>query len=1331
MLPAQDPDLSAGTIFQGGYEILAPLGAGSSGRVYKARQLSTGQAVAIKILRPASADAPAALARATERFRREMRVCAELTHPNIVRLIDSGESAEGVLYAVFQYVPGATLEEVLAAEGKLGLQETLRLMTQVLDALSCAHARGIVHRDLKPANIIILETGARRNAMVLDFGLGGFMRAPSDHEARGNGEVMGTPRYVAPEQLRGELPSSRADLYSWGLVFLECLTGEPAVGGTSSQEIIRNQLSGDPIVIPPAFRDHRLGHMLRTVTAKEIEKRDVTIAGLLEVLDTAESIAPPQTPAVAERRRRQVTVVCCRFVVEADGDEPLDLEELDQVLHAQQAMCEAVAGGHGGRRAAAMADRIVLVFGYPQARENDARQAARAAQQIAAEIERVQAPLLAERRLHMTVHTGVHTGVVVVPEMPRPDESGLDDLLGLTPQIAERLTDLAAGGEVVVSVDTRRLLGAEVGADAAGECRPSGLRAPIPAFRLRADARRGARGGIAPTTSETRLVGRAEQLAALLEGWRRACDAQGSAVVLSGEPGIGKSRLLRELRRRIPEDAWLECTCAAEDQNTPLRPVVDVLTGADQSLEGLLSRYGLDLDQNVPLFSALLSIPLGERYAPLFLSAERQKELTLEGLRTLLLKMCDERPRVLAIENLHWSDPTTLELAGQIVNEIHVTRGGAAPRLYLVFTTRPDFAPPWPTEHVARMLLPRLARAEVEEMVTAGAAGGHALSAAVLKRVFDLADGVPLFVEELSRVLLEPGTGSAPAGRSLTDAPAIEIPGSLRDLLSARLDILSSGARESAQLAAALGREFRHELLRVVSSKDETALHDDLAELTATGLVSPRGSGRGAGYLFRHALIRDAAYDSMTRETRQGIHRRIARTLRERYPELEQGRPELLAQHFERGGEIDTAATYWHRAGARAIERADYAVAMTLLDKGLVLLRALSPTTARRRQEVELLATLGTAHIATRGYAAPEVEKMFGEAWELCEALGDDIPLDVLQGIWGVHVTRSNRETTAALIPRFRRIVEHSTDSRALLKAHSCIGTAAFYDGDFPTAHSAYVAGRRLFDRDDFVRAPRAYALGGDFYVYGFGAAALWQLGYPDQAQALCKEMFALVERARDPYATCMAIGLALTVAHDRGECDRELELAGRLLAIAAEQRMLLWTAVGLSEQGGALVLRGQPEDAIGLIRQGLDLFQLIGLITSFSYYHVYLADAYREAGRVPEGLETVNEALALTEAFAARFHAPELWRLKGELLLLQGDSVGAEENMRRALAAARRQSARCYELRAAISLSHLLADRHDRHSAREALAATSTWFTEGFETVDLRRGRALLDELA
>ena len=1316
--------LAPGTQFQDGYEVLEELGSGGFGRVYKARQLSTGQRVAIKVLRFWESDSAGDVANQIERFRRETRLCAELSHPNIVRLIDSGETSDGQLYAIFEYVPGATLKDVLAREGGLGWSETVHLMTQVLDALACAHARGVVHRDLKPENIMVTKTGARRNALVLDFGLGGFSR-----EATGwalprltvSRELMGTPCYAAPEQLRGEATSERSDLYSWALIFFECLTGEIVMGGRSAHEIIVKQLSGDPVPIPTCVRDPRLRQLFQTATAKAVDKREVTIEALLRALGVPgpERADAPATNPVPEGERRQVTVVSCGIMVMTAEGLPPDIEELEELLHCEHERLGQLATRAGGH-VAAVGGSLLIAFGYPSAREDDARRAVRTALRVAADVQRANDRLVAERGLRLELRTGIHTGLVIVR-----DHAQLLDMGGVTPRVATRLQELARPGEILASQETQRLLRGTVRCDAAGEHRLPELSRSTLVFRVTADSR--SRADTDPTSfvRETPLVGRREPLGRLVDLWRRTQTGRGGALLLTGEPGIGKSRLVRELRRRVPFDSWLEARCAAESRDNPLRPVAEMFAAMGEPLHAMLERRGFDVAETFPPLAAVLSLPPDDRWPRRPLPPEREKELAFDAFLRLLFAMAGDRPVVFTFEDLHWADPTTLELIGLIVREIESSAvGDSAPpgRLLLVATARPDFVAPWPPIEVVPIPLGRLGRDEVETMVQAGLASGRPVPAAVLEQVIRRSDGVPLFVEEVTRVL---GEADLESGADLAEAG---VPGTLRDLLAARLDVVSPRARATAQLAAVLGREFRTDHLRAAG--DDGALRDDLRELTDAGLVFARRMAAAETYVFKHALVRDAAYEAMTRPVRRKLHLRVATVLREQFPEVKRDRPDLLAQHFELGGDAATAIDYWTLAGERTMSQAAYAESIRLFERGRALFARVPASRRRTQQELALTQSLGTAFLLSRGFTAPEVAVTFDRALALSDELGEDVPFPLLAGLWNMNVARSDREACAKLLVKFARLAERSTDPVILFTAHGTAGVSAFYTGEFTRACEELTRARESYETESYRSFIRKYGYDAGINALAVHMWALFMLGFPDRARTLCDEMLSIADVTANPAGLTSALGFAGNLARDRGDVARVFELTNRSISLATEHKLHFWLGPAFVAQGWATVQEGRIDEGIAQIQQGLAVYQTIGVRATYAYQSSALAEAHL-ARRAPEaGLPIVRAALARLADLLDCFYEAEVRRLEGELLRLQGDEAAAEAAFRDALAIARRQEARSLELRAATSRARLLRDRGRRDEARAALAPVYAWFTEGHDTRDLRTARALLAEL-
>jgi len=715
-------------VFQERYEVLSKLGEGGFSQVFKARQRATGQEVAVKVLHQLHAADEGLVAR----FQREMRLCARLYHPHIVRLIDSGRTEAGRLYTVFEYVPGRTLGDVLATEGALPPWEAAHLMLQVLDALGCAHKLGIVHRDLKPQNIMLTSTGLRRNALVLDFGLGTL----SDEDRREElsritrtRDTLGTPAYAAPEQLRGEPVTARTDLYAWGLIFVECLTGKRVVEGARLQDLIFKQLGPEPVALPEWLASHRLGRLLRRATEKNPQARDVTAQGLLLELESCAtqgwpSVDTPVSPALeeqpapsAEGERRHLTAVCCSLRLVGGGADTGKAEELDALLWTQHAAWVELARRREGWLGSVLGERVLLYFGYPRAHEDDAQRAAFTALELMGQVEKGSAELARSHGLQVEVRVGIHTGPVLIRELRGQGLAGLPVLVGHTPGVAERLESHAQPGEILVSEATAQALREGFVLEPSGEHRVGAGTRSMPVLRLRG-RQRASTSGLEGTPAGP-LLGRTLELELLLQRWRQVQAGMGQGILIRGEPGIGKSRLVQELvlHARHTPHTFLECRCTPEWRDSTLRPVVDLLErllglGRDSTpeqataaLEALLSQHGFERSEFLPLFAALLSIPGASGRNPLqAMSTRRQQEETLQALLDLFFEMAQRQPVLMVVEDVHWADPATLELLAQLVKE------ASGARLCAVLTARPEFTPPWPAPQVLQVQLERLER---------------------------------------------------------------------------------------------------------------------------------------------------------------------------------------------------------------------------------------------------------------------------------------------------------------------------------------------------------------------------------------------------------------------------------------------------------------------------------------------------------------------------------------------------------------------------------------------------------------------------------------------
>ena len=1054
----------------------------------------------------------------------------------------------------------------------------------------------------------------------------------------------------------------------------------------------------------------------------------------------ASSQGPPPGPGA---ERRQLTVMFCDLVGSTRLSAELDPEDLRGVVRAYQETCAEVIARFEGYIAQYLGDGLLVYFGYPLAHEDDAQRAVGAALGIREAMARLNTRLERDKRVRLAVRLGIHTGLTVVGEMgasPRQEPLAL----GETPNIAARLQELAEADSVMVSATTHRLIRARFA------CRELGVRALkggsfVHAYQVTGE--RQDQGRLDETADPlVPLVAREQELALLLERWEHVTEGLGQVVVLTGEPGIGKSRLLAELRKRAADTPHgrLEARCSPYYRHTPLYPVVELLQGVAQwaredgaddrlgKLEAVLARHSMPLPEVVPLMASFLSLPLPDRYLPVTsLSPERQKQKTLEAVLGLLLAMAAQEPLVLIVEDLHWVDPSTLEFLTLLLDQ------APSARIFTLLTARPEFHSPWtPRSHITQLTLNRLTRKQTDLMVER-VEGGKSLPVEIRRQIVDKTDGIPLFVEELTKSVLESGLVRhegdryEPAGLP----PSLAIPATLQDSLMARLDRLGA-AKEVAQLGAVLGRAFPYELLRAVSPVDEAALANGLGRLIEAELLHQRGLPPKPTYVFKHALIQEAAYQSLLKATRQEYHRRIAEVVSDQFPDVAETQPELLAHHYTEAGIGAEAVPYWYRAGQRAIERAANVEAIGHLSRGLDALERLPDDAERARLELDLQIALGPALMTTKGYGAPEVARAYARARELCRRVGEAPQLfAALRGLWEYYWLRATDVRTVLELAReLYDVAERAGDSALRVVAHDVMGDTSLCLGEFRAARSHMEQGIALYDPRR--HSTLAFRYGG--YDPGMacrclGGHALWYLGYPDQALGLSREGLALARELSHPPSLAFALGHAGILHQLRREAPLTLERAEESMTLSTKEGFALWPAFAAILKGWALVQQAQGSEGIAMMRQGLDGYRVAGGELERPLWLAMLADAYQAVGRPEEGLATLDEALAGVRETGVRFTEAELHRLKGDLLLAQaGSSVSqAEGCFRQALDIAVSQRAKSLELRAATSLSRLLRSQGHREEARRTLAGVHRWFTEGFATGDLQDARTLLEELS
>jgi predicted ATPase len=843
-------------------------------------------------------------------------------------------------------------------------------------------------------------------------------------------------------------------------------------------------------------------------------------------------------------------------------------------------------------------------------------------------------------------------------------------------------------------------------------------------------------------------VGREQEIGLLLERWQQVKDGHGQVVLLSGEAGIGKSRLVQVLKEQVASEpqAWLTpCQCSPYHQNSALYPMIDLLERIVlqfdrdatppqklSKLEGHLAQYGLPLAEAVPLYATLLSLPLPATYAPLTLSPIQQKQKTMHALLTTLLRIAAQQPVLFVMEDLHWVDPSTLELLSLLVDQ------GPTARILTLLTCRPDFSSPWTSRsHCTQVTLHRLTRSQAAEMIRR-VAHNKALPPEVIEQIVAKTDGVPLFVEELTKMVLESGLLQEREDRYALAGPLppLAIPATLHDSLMARLDRLAT-VKAMAQLVATLGREFSYELLQAVSPWDEGTLQHGLHQLIEAEFLYQRGVPPQATYLFKHALIQDVAYQSLLHSIRQQYHQRIAQALEARFPEVCATQPELLARHYTEAGVSVQAIPYWQQAGQRAVERSAHLEAISHFTTGIELLKILPETPEHTQRSLTLHIALGAALQVTKGHAAPEVERAYTRARALCQQIGETPELvPVLFGLWRFYAVRPQLQTAREIGATLLRLAQGAHDPALAVIAHTALGATWFYLGVLPAARQHLEAAIARYTPDQH-HTP-GFRIGQDPGVACrvHAAGALWLLGYPAQALARVHEALALAQELSHPFSLAFARYWAAFVLQVCRGVPAVHEQAEAGVALSTERGFPLWAAAGTSLRGWALAMQGQGAMGLAQVHQGIAAWRASGGALWVPYYCTLLADVCVHLGHPEDGFQALTEAHTLVEQHEERFWEAEIHRQRGILLLhgecgVQSAAVTAEECFQRALDVARRQQAKSLELRAAMSLSRLWQRQGQRAAAHQLLAEVYGWFTEGFDTADLQEAQALLEELA
>jgi class 3 adenylate cyclase/predicted ATPase len=1076
-----------------------------------------------------------------------------------------------------------------------------------------------------------------------------------------------------------------------------------------------------------------LGHRRLLLRAIELKvKKDFPTAAV-EVTSSAKSDSA---------ERRQVTVMFSDLVGSTALSARMDPEDLREVISAYQNCVAETVGRLGGFIAKFMGDGVLVYFGYPHAHEDDAERAVRAGLRLVAAV--------SDLKTHAALRTrvGIATGLVVVGDLIGSGASQEQAIVGETPNVAARLQSVAEPNRVVIADSTRRLVGNLFELEDLGAHDLKGILERVRAWAALRPSSVESRFDALHASGMTELVGRQEELELLLRRWAKAKSGEGQMVLLSGEPGIGKSRLTAALLEHLADEPHtrLRYFCSPQHTDSALYPIISQMERAARFTHTDTEQVKLDkLDavlalastskQDAALSAEMLSLPNDGRYPLLELDPQQRRQKTLEALFVQVETFARKNPVLMIFEDAHWTDPTTLEAFGRTVDRIKSLR------VLLIITYRPEFESPWTGRpNVTVLTLNRLGEREIAAMIDV-LTGNKRLPESIRHDIIERTDGIPLFVEEMTKAVVEAeNEGATERTVAAVPSPSMAVPASLHASLMARLDRLGS-AKEVAQIGAVIGREFPHALIAAVARKSESELRSALDRLIDAGLLFRQGVAPHATYLFKHALVQDAAYGTLLREPRRALHARIADTLESQFTEIAESRPELLARHCSEAGLIEKAVGLWGEAGLRSLERSALVEAIEQLTQALTLIATLPAAPALRRQEIKLQVALITPFIHVKGYAAPETRSAVDRSRlliEQAEALGEppEDPLllfSVLNGFWLANYVAGNGATICEIANQFLALAEKQGTIVPLMIGHRMVGTSLLHTGDLIQARAHLDRAIALYDPS--AHRPLATRFGQDVLVITLlrRSMALWMLGYPDAAVADTDH--ALSDAREIGHAATLLIGFMAPfwIYPNCGNYAAAIGPINELVVLAEENDSSYWKAMGMLAQGSLLALTGKAAEAVSMLTSGLTALRPTGAILHLPWFQISLTRAYGELGLFDSAWRCIGEAMTTVEITRERWLEAEVYRTGGEIALKsrEQDSAKAETYFERALTIARQQQASSWELRASMSLARLWRDQDKVQQARELLAPVYGWFTEGFDTRDLKEAKALLEELA
>ena len=1042
------------------------------------------------------------------------------------------------------------------------------------------------------------------------------------------------------------------------------------------------------------FAENRIDlSVLPDLTDQHLKDLGIALGDRLKMLRAIRELsgavlAAPQ-PAFTEPKpqdtaeRRQVTVMFCDLVGSTALSGCMDPEDLREVISAYQKCVAETVQRFGGFVAKYMGDGVLVYFGYPQAHEDDAERAVRAA------LELVEAVSALKVAVSLQTRVGIATGLVVVGDLIGSGESQERGIVGDTPNVAARLQGIAEPNTVVIAESTRKLLGNLFDVEDLGPQDLKGIGGAVRAWAVLRPASVESRFEALHASGLTELVGREEELELLLRRWSRAKTGEGQVALLSGEAGIGKSRLTAALLERLAAEPHtrLRYFCSPQHTDSAFYPIISQMERAAglahddtpllklDKLDALLAQTSTS-KQDAALFADMLSLTNDGRYPALDLAPQQRRQRTLEALTTQVARLASQQPVLMIVEDAHWVDPTSLEVFSLTVDQIK-----ALPAL-LIVTFRPEFNAPWAgRSHVTSVALNRLGGRDTAAII-ARLVGNKELPSDVMAEIVERTDGIPLFVEEMTKAILEAESeGKALRTAAAVPLSALAVPASLHASLMARLDRLGP-AKEVAQIGAAIGREFSHALLAAVVHKPEAELRAALDRLMAAGLLFRQGVPPYASYLFKHALVQDAAYGTLLREPRRALHSRIAETLESQFRETAESQPELLARHYGEAGQIERAALLWGKAGQRSLARSALVEAVEQLTRTLDQIATLPATPALRREQIKLQVALVNALMLVKGYAAPEPKAAIEQARsfiERAEVLGEapEDPLllfSVLYGFWAASFVMFKGDASCDLAAQFLTLAEKQRASLPLMIGHRLMGTSLVYAGDVAGGRTHLDHAIKLYEPAEHRALTTRFGPELRVTILSQRSIALWLLGCPEAALADFEQTLSYARESGQAATLIYGLSVALlTPIHCRQYAAARL-LVDEVVALADEKGTLFWKAFGMMNQGCILALTGKASDAVQTLTSATTAYQSTGATLFMPWYLSDLAMSYAELAQFDEARRCISEAMTAIETSEERWYEAEFNRIAGEIALKspKPDTAKAEAYFDRALAVAR-----------------------------------------------------------